>query len=118
MNLKYKISVVDSLRANFSCITPLLCLSNSIFLVDHAWTYLPGKCREQLFSMPGLAQRMANLMDLLQRPTTPNDAWSASSDGSEEEEEEGGGGEEPEVNGLASSNGDGASEGVLFDSST
>ena len=65
--------------------------------------------------MPGLAQRMANLMDLLQRPSTPTDAWSASSDGSEEEEE---GEEEPEVNGLASSNGDGASEGVSFDSST
>ena len=79
--------------------------------MDHAWTYLPDKCREQLFSVPGLAQRMANLMDLLQRPSTPADAWSVSSDGSEEEEER-----EPEVNGLASSDGEGASEGIPSDS--
>ena len=49
-------------------------------------------------------------MDLLQRPCTPTDAWSVSSDGSEEKEGE------PEVNGLASSNGEGASEGILLDS--
>ena len=39
--------------------------------MDHAWTYLPEKCREQLSTIPGLAVRMANLMDLLERPATP-----------------------------------------------
>ena len=54
---------------------------------------------------------MANLMDLLQRPSTPTDAWNVSSDSLEEEEEG-----QPEVNGVASSNGEGASEGILLDS--
>ena len=53
---------------------------------------------------------MANLMNLLQQPSTPTDAWSVSSDGSEEEEGE------AEVNGLASSSGEGPSEGIPLDS--
>ena len=42
-----------------------------MFLVDHSWTYLPDKCYEQLSTIPGLVHRMANLMDLIERPTTP-----------------------------------------------
>lgn len=51
----------------------------SVFLVDHAWTFLPDKCREQLFNVPGLAQRMANLMDLNVLPSTPPDSGNSQS---------------------------------------
>ena len=44
----------------------------SVFLIDHSWTYLPENCYHQLHSVPGLAKRMANLMDLIDRPTTPS----------------------------------------------
>ena len=46
-------------------------LFSSVFLIDHSWTYLPENCYQQLHSIPGLAKRMANLMDLLERPATP-----------------------------------------------
>lgn len=34
----------------------------SIFLIDHAWTYRVGNARLQLLQVPGLLHRMANLM--------------------------------------------------------
>ena len=37
---------------------------NSVFLVDHAWTFQPHLVARQLQSVPGLAGRMAALMDL------------------------------------------------------
>lgn len=37
---------------------------NSIFLVDHAWTYRVSDCRPQLEQIPGLLERMAALMDI------------------------------------------------------
>ncbi|XP_028414241.1 tubulin--tyrosine ligase-like protein 12 [Dendronephthya gigantea] len=39
---------------------------NSVFLIDHAWTYEAEFARAQLRSIPGLAKRMASLMDLLE----------------------------------------------------
>ena len=36
----------------------------SIFLIDHAWTYQPQVARTQLKRIPGLASRMAVLMNL------------------------------------------------------
>ncbi|XP_020664293.3 tubulin--tyrosine ligase-like protein 12 isoform X1 [Pogona vitticeps] len=36
--------------------------SDSIFLIDHAWTYRVGHARQQLLQVPGLLHRMANLM--------------------------------------------------------
>lgn len=41
----------------------------SIFLVDHAWTFQPPSARQQLLHIPGLANRMAALMDLTGIPT-------------------------------------------------
>jgi len=35
-----------------------------IYIVDHAWTYKTDECRQQLSQVPGLAARMAGLMDL------------------------------------------------------
>ncbi|CAH2278360.1 tubulin--tyrosine ligase 12 [Pelobates cultripes] len=35
---------------------------NSIFLIDHAWTYRVEHARHQLMQVPGLLHRMANLM--------------------------------------------------------
>ncbi len=32
---------------------------------------MPENCHQQLHSVPGLAKRMANLMDLIERPCTP-----------------------------------------------
>jgi len=43
--------------------------SESIFLVDHAWTYKPDTARRQLNSYPGLIERMANLMNVKQNET-------------------------------------------------
>ena len=53
--------------------TPLLCyvLVCSIFLIDHAWTYQPHVARNQLKRIPGLASRMAMLMDLDGIPEAP-----------------------------------------------
>ena len=36
----------------------------SVFLIDHAWTFQPHLIARQLQSVPGLAARMAGLMDL------------------------------------------------------
>ena len=35
-----------------------------VYLVDHAWTYRTEQARHQLNTIPGLAARLANLMDL------------------------------------------------------
>jgi hypothetical protein len=35
-----------------------------VYLVDHAWTYRTEQARLQLTDIPGLAARLANLMDL------------------------------------------------------
>lgn len=40
------------------------CWSNSIFLVDHAWTYRVDHARQQLEQVPGLLARMAALMEV------------------------------------------------------
>lgn len=37
----------------------------SIFLIDHAWTFEAEYAREQLRTLPGLAKRIAGLMDLI-----------------------------------------------------
>uniref|UniRef100_A0A803K6H5 Tubulin tyrosine ligase-like 12 n=1 Tax=Xenopus tropicalis TaxID=8364 RepID=A0A803K6H5_XENTR len=37
---------------------------NSIFLIDHAWTYRVDHARQQLLQVPGLFHRMANLIGL------------------------------------------------------
>ncbi|XP_072256407.1 tubulin--tyrosine ligase-like protein 12 [Pyxicephalus adspersus] len=37
---------------------------NSIFLIDHAWTYRVERARQQLMEVPGLLHRMANLMGI------------------------------------------------------
>ncbi|XP_040201761.1 tubulin--tyrosine ligase-like protein 12 [Rana temporaria] len=37
---------------------------NSIFLIDHAWTYRVEHARRQLMEVPGLLHRMANLMGM------------------------------------------------------
>lgn len=58
---------------------------NSVFLIDHSWTYLPENCYQQLHSIPGLAHRMANLMDLINRPATPTLSSSESEDEGEDE---------------------------------
>ena len=58
---------------------------------------MPDKCREQLFNVPGLAHRMANLMDLNVSPSTPPDSGNSleglstqngTSEGNEDEESE------------------------------
>lgn len=36
----------------------------SIYLVDHAWTFRRQTARQQLTSHPGLAERMAALLDI------------------------------------------------------
>lgn len=45
--------------------------SRGIFLIDHAWTYQPHIARNQLKRIPGLASRMAMLMDLDGVPLVP-----------------------------------------------
>ncbi|XP_010144921.1 PREDICTED: tubulin--tyrosine ligase-like protein 12, partial [Eurypyga helias] len=37
---------------------------NSVFLIDHAWTYRVEHARQQLLHVPGLLHRMANLMGI------------------------------------------------------
>ena len=37
---------------------------SQIFLVDHAWTFRTDQARQQLTQVPGLASRMAGLMDI------------------------------------------------------
>ena len=41
-------------------------ITTSIFLIDHAWTYEAEFARVQLAKLPGLAKRMALLMDILE----------------------------------------------------
>ncbi|XP_036617053.1 tubulin--tyrosine ligase-like protein 12 [Trichosurus vulpecula] len=55
--LCYKVIVTNEngLRANDP---------NSIFLIDHAWTYRVEHARQQLLQVPGLLHRMANLMGI------------------------------------------------------
>lgn len=38
--------------------------ASHIFLIDHAWTYKTDQARQQLSQVPGLATRMARLMDI------------------------------------------------------
>eukprot|EP00731_Ephydatia_muelleri_P029714 Em0021g237a len=45
--------------------------ARGIFLIDHAWTYQPHVARNQLKRIPGLASRMAMLMDLDGIPEAP-----------------------------------------------
>ena len=40
-------------------------LIRSIFLIDHAWTFQSQSARQQLAQIPGLATRMAALMNLI-----------------------------------------------------
>ena len=44
-----------------ACPPPPTC---SVYLVDHAWTLQLSSAQEQLLQVPGLAARMATLMDL------------------------------------------------------
>ncbi|KAM8979994.1 tubulin--tyrosine ligase-like protein 12 [Sarcophilus harrisii] len=55
--LCYKVIVTNEngLRANDP---------NSIYLIDHAWTYRIEHARQQLLQVPGLLHRMANLMGI------------------------------------------------------
>ncbi|XP_044306790.1 tubulin--tyrosine ligase-like protein 12 isoform X1 [Varanus komodoensis] len=46
---------------------------DSIFLIDHAWTYHVGHARQQLLQVPGLLQRMANLMEIDFHGEVPDD---------------------------------------------
>ncbi|XP_061193529.1 tubulin--tyrosine ligase-like protein 12 [Saccostrea echinata] len=52
---KWKVVTIKSLESKHP---------NSIFLVDHAWTYRVSDCRPQLEQIPGLLERMAALMDI------------------------------------------------------
>lgn len=36
--------------------------SFSIYLIDHAWTFRPDQVRKHLLTIPGLLERMANLV--------------------------------------------------------
>ena len=48
-----------------SLVSTIFCYSLcSVFLIDHAWTYEVNYAREQLKTIPGLADRMALLMGL------------------------------------------------------
>uniref|UniRef100_F6STG9 Tubulin tyrosine ligase like 12 n=1 Tax=Ornithorhynchus anatinus TaxID=9258 RepID=F6STG9_ORNAN len=47
---------------------------NSVFLVDHAWTYRVEQARPQLHQVPGLLQRMAGLMGAEVHGEVPDEA--------------------------------------------
>ena len=53
-------------------------------LRDHAWTYRPQKAKEQLLSIPGLARRMAGLMDIFGVPALPEGSEGGSYDADSE----------------------------------
>ena len=36
--------------------------ANTIFLVDHCWTFLPEQAKKRLASVPGLARRIASIL--------------------------------------------------------
>ncbi|XP_072123956.1 tubulin--tyrosine ligase-like protein 12 isoform X1 [Mobula birostris] len=46
---------------------------DSIFLIDHAWTYRVGQARQQLWEIPGLLHRMANLTGVEFHGEVPDD---------------------------------------------
>ncbi|XP_059833938.1 tubulin--tyrosine ligase-like protein 12 [Hypanus sabinus] len=46
---------------------------DSIFLIDHAWTYRVGQARQQLWEIPGLLHRMANLTGVGFHGEVPDD---------------------------------------------
>ncbi|XP_060695896.1 tubulin--tyrosine ligase-like protein 12 [Hemiscyllium ocellatum] len=47
--------------------------ANSIFLIDHAWTYRVDQARRQLWEIPGLLHRMANLTGIEFHGEVPDD---------------------------------------------
>ncbi|NXT09798.1 TTL12 protein, partial [Prunella fulvescens] len=47
---------------------------NSVFLVDHAWTFRAERARQQLRQVPGLLHRMANLMGVPFHGEVPDEA--------------------------------------------
>uniref|UniRef100_UPI00398E36F9 tubulin--tyrosine ligase-like protein 12 isoform X1 n=2 Tax=Pristiophorus japonicus TaxID=55135 RepID=UPI00398E36F9 len=47
--------------------------SNSIFLIDHAWTYRVDQARQQLWEVPGLLHRMANFTGVEFHGEVPDD---------------------------------------------
>uniref|UniRef100_A0A8C5T015 Tubulin tyrosine ligase like 12 n=1 Tax=Laticauda laticaudata TaxID=8630 RepID=A0A8C5T015_LATLA len=47
---------------------------DSIFLIDHAWTYRVEHARQQLMQVPGLLHRMANLMGIDFHGEVPDEA--------------------------------------------
>jgi len=49
---------------------------NQIFLIDHAWTFKTDQARQMLLHVPGLATRMARLMDIKveEANDVPNDS--------------------------------------------
>ncbi|GCB68565.1 hypothetical protein scyTo_0000909 [Scyliorhinus torazame] len=47
--------------------------TNSIFLIDHAWTYRVDQARQQLWEVPGLLHRMANLAAVEFHGEVPDD---------------------------------------------
>lgn len=47
--------------------------ANSIFLIDHAWTYRVDQARQQLWDTPGLLHRMANLTGVEFHGEVPDD---------------------------------------------
>ncbi|GCC18244.1 hypothetical protein chiPu_0017860 [Chiloscyllium punctatum] len=47
--------------------------ANSIFLIDHAWTYRVDQARQQLWEIPGLLHRMANLTGIEFHGEVPDD---------------------------------------------
>uniref|UniRef100_A0A8D0L7E4 Tubulin tyrosine ligase like 12 n=1 Tax=Sphenodon punctatus TaxID=8508 RepID=A0A8D0L7E4_SPHPU len=46
---------------------------NSIFLIDHAWTYRVEQARQQLLQVPGLLHRLSNLMGIEFHGEVPDD---------------------------------------------
>ena len=56
-----------------------------MFLIDHAWTYEAEFARAQLRSIPGLAKRMASLMDLLEESEESVNGDTACQNGNEKE---------------------------------
>ncbi|XP_064397711.1 tubulin--tyrosine ligase-like protein 12 isoform X2 [Halichondria panicea] len=63
---------------------------NSVFLVDHAWTFQPPSVRGLLATVPGLANRMAALMNIVQLPCVgdeDSDSYDADSESGDEKRE-------------------------------
>ncbi|VDN23013.1 unnamed protein product [Gongylonema pulchrum] len=47
---------------------------NSIFLIDHAWTFRPQTARKQLREVPGLLDRMCAVLNIEERPRSAADS--------------------------------------------